>query len=381
MELVSVIKYEGGNDTFVYKYPEEDFNVGTQLIVHESQEAIFFLNGQALDLFTAGKHTLTTDNLPLLNKIINIPTDGKTPFHCEVYFINKIEKLGISWGTSSKVEYIEPTYHFPISLGANGEMGIKIDNSRILLNKLVGTEDLLSSDRLISYFKSFLMIRFKTYLAKLMKEEKINVFEIDEHLERISSDVKEKLISDFENYGINLTQFFITSIIKPEGNEQYEKFKDLHFRKYSDIENAKINQQVELINQETESEKMKIESKALAEKRKTEGYSYQQERGYDVAEKVAANEGSGNFSSAGIGIGMMAGIGNAVNNSIGGTLNDSMPQVQKSFCSNCGSQISLGEKFCSTCGNPIVSNNVCPYCKQTIRENSKFCPYCGKEQQ
>ena len=88
-QIADIIKYEGDNSTFIWKHPCEDFNTTTQLIVHESQEAIFFANGQALDLFGAGRHTLETQNIPLLRKIINIPTGGETPFHCEVYFINR----------------------------------------------------------------------------------------------------------------------------------------------------------------------------------------------------------------------------------------------------------------------------------------------------
>ena len=81
MAIFEIIKYEGDNSTFVWKHPKEDFNTGSQLIVHESQEAIFFLNGQALDLFGAGRHTLETQNIPLLRKIINIPTGGESAFH------------------------------------------------------------------------------------------------------------------------------------------------------------------------------------------------------------------------------------------------------------------------------------------------------------
>ena len=95
MSLVDVIKYEGDNQTFVWKHPREDFNTGSQLIVHESQEAIFFLNGQALDSFLPGRYELETQNIPLLNKIINIPSGGESPFHAEVYFINLVEQMGI----------------------------------------------------------------------------------------------------------------------------------------------------------------------------------------------------------------------------------------------------------------------------------------------
>ena len=228
MELFDVIKYEGGNDTVIWKYEKEDFNIGSQLIVHESQEAIFFLNGQALDVFGPGKYTLKTENLPILSKFINIPTGGVSQFHCEIYFINMVEHLAIKWGTDSKIQYMEPTYNFPIYIGANGEMSIGMNNSKKLLVKIVGTEKMLSKERLVSYFKSFLMIRLKPYLSKYIRENNINIFEIDEKLEIISNDVKNSLTEDFDEYGISLKQFFITSIVKPDGDEQYEKFKELN---------------------------------------------------------------------------------------------------------------------------------------------------------
>ena len=137
--IVSIIKYEGDNSTFIWKHPCEDFNTSTQLIVHESQEAIFFLNGQALDLFGPGRHTLETQNIPLLRRIINIPTGGESPVHCEVYFINKTEQMAIRWGTDSKVQYVEPTYKFPLQIGASGEMSLRAEDSRKLLVKLIGT--------------------------------------------------------------------------------------------------------------------------------------------------------------------------------------------------------------------------------------------------
>ena len=285
MEIFDVIKYEGDNETIIWKHPKEDFNFGSQLIVHESQEAIFFMDGKALDSFKAGKYTLETSNLPILSKLINIPTNGESQFHCEIYFINKVEHLAIKWGTDSKLQFIEPTYKFPLSIGANGEMAITISDARKLLLKLVGTETNLSKEKLVSYFKSFLVIHLKPYLSKYIKDNKINIFEIDEKLEIISNDMEKLLIPDFMEYGIDLKHFFITTIIKPDGDSQYEKFKELYFRQYSDIAEAELKQKVDVINQETEKKKMIIEAEGIAEKRKTEGYSYQEERGYDVAEK------------------------------------------------------------------------------------------------
>lgn len=144
MVVAEIIKYEGDNSTFIWKDYSEDFNSLTQLIVHESQEAIFFMNGQALDLFGPGRYTLETQNIPKLGKALNRTAGGETPFDCEVYFINKTEQMSIKWGTDSKVQYIEPTYGFPISIGASGEMSLRAADSRKLLLKLVGTENYLT---------------------------------------------------------------------------------------------------------------------------------------------------------------------------------------------------------------------------------------------
>ena len=174
------------------------------MIVHESQEAIFFLNGQPLDLFESGKYTLETANIPILRHIINIPTGGVSAFHCEVYFVNKVEQMAIPWGTDSKVQYMDPIYGFPISVGAGGEMSLRVSDSKKLLVRLVGTESFLGREKLVSYFRAFLMARVKTYISQTLKENKISIFEVDEYLNKFSDELKKKLISDFAEYGICL---------------------------------------------------------------------------------------------------------------------------------------------------------------------------------
>ena len=326
-KIAEVIKYEGDNSTFIWKHPLEDFNSLTQLIVHESQEAIFMMNGQALDLFGPGRYTLETQNIPLIGKALNIPTGGKTPFHCEVYFINKTEQMAIKWGTDSKVQYVEPTYGFPISIGASGEMSLRVEDSRKLLLKLVGTETYLGREKLVQFFRAFLMTRVKTYIAQVMKTNAINIFEIDENLTAFSENIRNLLVHDFADYGISLERFFVTTIVKPDGDRQYEKFKELHFRQYADIAEAKLRQQTEIINAETEAQKVVIDSKAQATKRAQEGYTYQQERGFEVAEKVAENEAVGQFTNMGVGLGTMAGVGGAVGSVVGNAVNGAMNTV------------------------------------------------------
>lgn len=322
--IAEVLKYEGDNSTFIWKHPSEDFNSLTQLIVHESQEAIFFMNGQALDLFGPGRYTLETQNIPKIGKVLNRTTDGVTPFHCEVYFINKTEQMSIKWGTDSKVQYIDPTYGFPLSIGASGEMSLRAADSRRLLLKLVGTENYLGQQKLVAFFRAFLMTRVKTYIAQVVKANAINIFEIDENLTAFSENIHKLLIPDFAEYGVSLERFFVTSIVKPDGDRQYERFKELHFRQYADIAEAKLRQQTDLIYAQTEAQKVVIDSQAQATKRAQEGYTYAQERGFDVAEKVAQNEAVGQFTNLGVGLGTMAGVGGAVGGMVGGAVNNAM---------------------------------------------------------
>lgn len=323
-QICEVIKYEGDNSTFIWKHPSEDFNSMTQLIVHESQEAIFFMNGQALDMFGAGRYTLETQNIPKIGKILNRATGDQTPFHCEVYFINKTEQMSIKWGTDSKVQYIDPQYGFPLAIGASGEMSLRAEDSRKLLVKLVGTENYLGQQKLVSFFRAFLMTRVKTYIAQVIKANAINIFEIDENLTAFSENIHKLLIPDFADYGISLERFFVTNIVKPDGDRQYEKFKELHFRQYADIAEAKLRQQTDIIYAQTEAQKVVIDSQAQATKRAQEGYTYSQERGFDVAEKVAQNEAVGQFTNMGVGLGTMAGVGGAVGGVVGGAVNNAM---------------------------------------------------------
>lgn len=390
MKIADIIKYEGDNSMFVWKHPCEDFTSGTQLIVHESQEALFYMNGQALDLFGPGRHTLETENIPLIRKFLNAPTDGKTPFHCEIYFINKAEQMAIKWGTDSKVQYIEPTYGFPLAIGANGEMSLAVEDSRDLLVNLVGTEAMLDRQHLVAYFRAFLMTRVKTYLAQAMKENKISIFEVDENLEAFSNGIKAKLDKDFLDYGISLRKFLVTTVVKPDGSEQYEKFKELHFRQYADIAEAQLKQKVGIIDEQTEAQRTVIRSQALAQKRRQEGYTYQQERGFDVAELTAQNEAVGQFSNVGIGIGTMAGVGGAVGGMVGHSINSAFegmnsqilsaePTTQKSFCDNCGAELESGTLFCDNCGTKqeLSPLNKCPNCSFEFTRPGKFCPKCG----
>ena len=381
--VAQIIKYEGDNSTFIWKHPCEDFNTQTQIIVHESQQAVFYMNGQILDTFESGRYTLETENIPLIRRFFNKVFDKDTPFHCEVYFINKTEQMAVKWGTDSKIEYVEPTYNFPIQIGASGEMTLRVKDGKKLLVKVVGTEKGLTQAGLVQKFRAFLMTRFKTYLSTYIRENKINIFQIDEKLTEISADMQNLLVPDFDEYGVSLIHFFVTTVVKPEDDKTYRRFKDLHFRQYADIAEARLQQNIDIIGQETEKQKMILEAEEKAAKRKIEGYTYQQERSFDVAEGAAKNEG-GNMTNLGVGLGVMAGVSGTV----GGLVNESISAAVKPksdrVCSKCGNSLPPNVKFCLECGAKVenLSENemICPKCGNKTPKG-KFCTECGAKLQ
>ncbi len=234
-----VIKYEGDSHAFSWKHPHEDFDSFTQLVVQENQEAIFFMNGQALDLFGPGRYTLETQNIPKITDFFNRKKENKTAFHCAVYFINKNELMPIKWGTDSRVEYLEPTYHFLLSIGASGEMSLRIEDSRKFLIKVAGSDPEVDRQEVQQFFRAVLMTKIKTYLAHVMSQKEFTIFSIDENLSLLSENLKNLLSADFEEYGVVLERFFITTIVKPE-DEEYEKYKQMYFQKESNTMKEEI---------------------------------------------------------------------------------------------------------------------------------------------
>ena len=236
---------------------------------------------------------------------------------------------------------------------------------------------------LYTCFRAFLMTRVKTYIAQAMKSNAINIFELDDNLTVFSDSIHKQLIPDFADYGVSLERFFVTNVVKPDGDRQYEKFKELHFRQYADIAEAKLRQQTDIIYAQTEAQKVVIDSQAQATKRAQEGYTYQQERGFDVATEVARNEAVGQFTNLGVGLGTMAGVGGAVAGTVGGAMNDALNQTNASNnqCTKCGAPLPQNAKFCLECGEKVASvmqdnTVICPSCGKSVTKG-KFCPECG----
>ena len=262
--LASIIKYEGDADTLVWKHPIEDFNMGSQLIVHESQEAIFFRDGQALDLFGAGRYTLETQQLPILEKLYSLPTDTEGTFHSEVYFFNLIHQMAIKWGTPEKINMLEPMTGAPISIGARGVLNFKIANARKLLLKLVGTGGKLTRQDLMedgeghikNYFRSLIQLTVSTNLANIITAEKMDILQLDQQKMRLSAALLNAIQQSFEEYGLVVTEFLVMGIMLPQrGDLGYDALQTILQMRQKDLTKSAIATETELKLAELEAKK------------------------------------------------------------------------------------------------------------------------------
>lgn len=442
--LVSVIKYEGDNNTLIWKHPIENFNAGSQLIVHESQIAVFYRDGIALDSFPSGSYTLNTKALPLVGGTVNLPVDADldTVFHSEIYFVNLVTHLAYKWGTPSRIRLIDPITNMHIDIGARGSMNIRISDARKLLTKIVGTANGLSREELqlgnqsgksqesalASFFRDIIVARVRTYLSKIIKNEKIDLMEIDERLDEMSESLQSIINENLEEYGFTLNNFLITDIDLPTDNENYIKLKKLHDEKIfkiseksvakdyvladAEIEYAKKTQeqtlnimtasneaQVARINVEkakaeadaiiaqakAEAEKTRLQgtasadvyaaqARAEAEEMHSKGYTYQQETSRQIGMEAMQNglpgtQGGGVVSGGTVNsaIGDMIGLGvtlGTVGSVVGMTKDAIQPII--SDVSQIGKQAapSNTSAWNCPCGQTSISSKFCPECGQ-----------------
>ena len=421
--LASILKYEGDNETLVWKHPIEDFNLGSQLIVHESQEAIFFRDGQALDLFGPGRYTLETQQLPILEKLYRLPTDTEGTFHSEVYFVNLATQMGIKWGTDSKVRLFDPMTGMHVELGASGEFSVRVVNSRKLLIKLVGTTGELRQEQLLGnsgkgLFRALIMTQVKSYLAAAIRENAINILEIDERLVELSEALRQRINPKLAEYGLEMPEFYVSRVVTPDDDPNFRRMKEQFAEAYLNVRQEQIRKSVATaeaerkaveaqtaarmkiigaqgdaealkIQKQAEAEAYRMQAAAEAEEMRLKGYTYQQETARKVGMEAMQNGitgGSGGGLSEIAGLGVTLGAMGSVIGMTKDALNpvlDTAKQAGQSMvggwdCPECGTK-NITSKFCPECGakKPEPEQGWdCPNCG-TKNIQSKFCPECG----
>lgn len=368
---LEILKYAGDNNVIVHKEHIENFNTKSQLIVNESQEALFYKDGQALDLFKSGRYSLETENLPFFKKLFGKIFNNNTPFACEVFYINKTSVLEVLWGTANPIIVEDPKYHIIIGARANGQIGLRVSDSRKFVVKVVGQLQDFTLDNIKRTIKSMVIANIKDLIAKSIVNNNVSILEISTHLIEISKLVQEKLNVELEDLGLEITKLHINTISCDEGDlAKLRETKDKFLEAMTDID-------IEAIKT------VKL-GEAKAKSRNIQGYTYQDERKFDVLQSAAENEGtSGSLMGAGIGLGMGAGIGagiGAAATNTAQTLNEQVkPTNGNLICTNCGAKIISGSKFCSECGTPVQTKKFCSECGVQVDSNSKFCSNCGNK--
>jgi excisionase family DNA binding protein len=215
--VFDIIEYtDAMRNEMVHRIPERgsgDFRIGSQLIVRESQEAVFVRDGQALDSFGPGRHTITTANIPLLTDLVGKAFSGRTPFTAEVFFVSKREFLNLGWGTQQPIIVRDPEFG-AAALQGFGTYTIQIANAQMFIAKIVGTGARYTTNEIQDQLRGVLLEKLQDVLGEL----KLSVLDLAGMVEEIRGAVRAKAAEMFQQWGVELKSLVINSL-KPAANQ------------------------------------------------------------------------------------------------------------------------------------------------------------------
>lgn len=364
MAFIDVVEWSPrSNDVYAWRYPQPNLSTAAQLIVRESQEAVLFSKGQMIGKFGPGKHQLTTENLPLLRNLYGIPFGGKNPFYAEVWFVNKTMPLTIDWRTTS-MRFMDPEYGAMVPLAAIGRYGVTVQDAEKFLVKLIGTMSEFTTANLTAHFMGPLVSKTNSAIVSYMTTNRVGITQIAMQLDKLGAYIGQPMAEFWEEYGLRLTGFYITSIDIDTSNPEGRKI-----------------------------------SEAMADRsaQNIAGYTWQQRRTFDMANDALTGRGDTGI----LGMAMMAGLfsngggfgqgilqqptqsGYANGQGFGPQLQrtpydtgSSRPSPRLVFCAKCGKTYDADSRFCPNCGHEF---NPCPLCGSDNHARAHRCVTCGAE--
>jgi len=344
-QFIEVIEWlDESGTTLVFRFPvyQQEIKNGAQLIVRESQAAVFVFEGQVADVFSPGRFTVDGGNTPILSKLGAWKYGFNSPVKAEVYFVNTKQFTDLKWGTSNPVMLRDPDFGI-VRLRAFGAYSLRIADPAQFIRQIAGTGARFQTHDIDMQLKRAIVSEFSDALGEL----KVPALDLAAQYKEIGEAIRAKINEDFNSYGLEVTKFYVENIsVPPEVEAALDKRASMG---------------------------------ALGDAQR-----YMQFQAADALRDAAQNEGGG----AGLGAGLGAGF--AVGNQMANAFSANQPGVSGRgsgaasgvTCPSCGKPNSAGAKFCSECGGKMqIAQVPCAKCGATLREGAKFCSECGASQE
>ncbi len=348
-QFIEVIEWlDATQDTMLYRFPVagQEIKNGAQLIVRESQAAVFVFEGQVADVFAPGRYTIDGGNTPILSKLGAWKYGFNSPMKSEVYFVNTKQFTDMKWGTSNPIMLRDADFGI-VRLRAFGAYSLRISDPGEFIKQIAGTNAHFQTEDIDGQLKRAIVTEFSDALGEM----KIPALDLAAKYKEFGESIRANINEDFKAYGLEVTKFYVENIsLPPEVEEAMDKRASMG---------------------------------ALGDAQK-----YMQFQAADALRDAAQNQGGGAGLGAGLGAGFA--VGNQMANVFGqqggaggaASGGSSAPSAPTVACPGCGKQNNPQAKFCADCGGKMeVAKVPCIKCGAELREGAKFCSECGSSQE